>query len=87
MIGPYDLSGSLGIPGQLDHPQVVEAGKKVIDAATFHRNLWYGRIKIAESVYYADAGGKTKSYPHQLIAKESAGIFCQLQWQLNDGIS
>jgi 2-dehydro-3-deoxyglucarate aldolase len=32
MIGPYDLSGSMGIPGQLDHPLVVEAGRKVIDA-------------------------------------------------------
>ena len=32
MIGPYDLSGSLGIPGQLDHSLVVEAGKKVIAA-------------------------------------------------------
>lgn len=32
MIGPYDLSGSLGIPGQLDHPDVLEAGKKVIAA-------------------------------------------------------
>lgn len=25
IIGPYDLSGSLGLPGQLDHPSVVEA--------------------------------------------------------------
>jgi len=32
MIGPYDLSGSLGIPGQLDHPSVAEACKKVIAA-------------------------------------------------------
>lgn len=32
MIGPYDLSGSLGIPGQLDHPLVAAAGKKVVDA-------------------------------------------------------
>jgi 2-keto-3-deoxy-L-rhamnonate aldolase RhmA len=32
MIGPYDLSGSMGIPGQLDHPSVAEAAKKVIDA-------------------------------------------------------
>ena len=32
MIGPYDLSGSLGIPGQLEHPKVIEAGKKVIAA-------------------------------------------------------
>ncbi|MCF8069384.1 MAG: 2,4-dihydroxyhept-2-ene-1,7-dioic acid aldolase [Desulfobacterales bacterium] len=29
MIGPYDLSGSLGIPGQFDHPEMVKALKKV----------------------------------------------------------
>jgi 2-keto-3-deoxy-L-rhamnonate aldolase RhmA len=32
MIGPYDLSGSIGIPGQLDHPSVGEACKEVIAA-------------------------------------------------------
>jgi 2-keto-3-deoxy-L-rhamnonate aldolase RhmA len=32
MVGPYDISGSLGVPGQLDHPKVVEASKKVIAA-------------------------------------------------------
>jgi len=31
MIGPYDLSGSLGIPGQLDDPLVSKAAKKVIE--------------------------------------------------------
>lgn len=36
MIGPYDLSGSLGIPGQLDHALVAEAAKKVIDACARH---------------------------------------------------
>jgi|UPI0004B5076C 2,4-dihydroxyhept-2-ene-1,7-dioic acid aldolase len=30
MIGPYDISGSIGVPGQLDHPDVKEACKKVI---------------------------------------------------------
>ena len=25
IVGPYDLSGSLGVPGQFDHPDVVEA--------------------------------------------------------------
>jgi len=30
MIGPYDISGSLGVPGQLSHPKVIEASKKVI---------------------------------------------------------
>lgn len=29
MIGPYDLSGTLGIPGQLEHPLVVEASRRV----------------------------------------------------------
>ena len=32
MIGPYDLSGSLGVPGQKFHPLVKEAELKVIDA-------------------------------------------------------
>jgi len=36
MVGPYDLSGSLGIPGQLDHPKVQEAGRKVIEACKKH---------------------------------------------------
>lgn len=32
MIGPMDLSGSLGIPGKTNHPDVIEASKKVIKA-------------------------------------------------------
>jgi 2-dehydro-3-deoxyglucarate aldolase len=32
MVGPYDISGSLGVPGQTTHPLVVEASKKVIAA-------------------------------------------------------
>ena len=32
MIGPYDLSGSLEVPGQLEHSSVVEAANKVISA-------------------------------------------------------
>jgi 2-keto-3-deoxy-L-rhamnonate aldolase RhmA len=32
MIGPYDMSGSLGVPGQTSHPLVIEASKKVIEA-------------------------------------------------------
>ena len=35
-IGPYDISGSLGVPGQLDHPKVVEARKRILDAARSH---------------------------------------------------
>jgi 2-dehydro-3-deoxyglucarate aldolase len=29
LVGPYDLSGSLGVPGQFDHPAVVEALQRV----------------------------------------------------------
>lgn len=36
MIGPYDLSGSMGIPGQLDHPKIKEACKIVIEACKKH---------------------------------------------------
>lgn len=32
MIGPYDISGSYGVPGKVDHPDVITASKKVIDA-------------------------------------------------------
>ena len=32
MIGPYDLSGSLGLPGEKFHPLVKEAESKVIKA-------------------------------------------------------
>ncbi|MEH6632309.1 MAG: aldolase/citrate lyase family protein [Halopseudomonas aestusnigri] len=32
MAGPYDLSGSLGVPGQIDSPEVKAACQKVIDA-------------------------------------------------------
>lgn len=32
MVGPYDISGSLGVPGQLNHPLVIEASRKVIRA-------------------------------------------------------
>ena len=36
MIGPYDLSGSLGVPGRLDHPLVAAAEKTVIAACARH---------------------------------------------------
>lgn len=37
MIGPYDMSGSLGVPGQTQHPLVLEAEKTIIDAC-IHAN-------------------------------------------------
>ena len=32
MVGPYDISGSLGVPGQTTHPDVIKASRKVIEA-------------------------------------------------------
>jgi 2-keto-3-deoxy-L-rhamnonate aldolase RhmA len=37
MVGPYDLSASMGIPGQLDHPRVLKALERVLTAARSHR--------------------------------------------------
>lgn len=36
MIGPFDLSVSLGVGGQLDHPLVIDFMKKVIDLCKKH---------------------------------------------------
>jgi 2-keto-3-deoxy-L-rhamnonate aldolase RhmA len=36
MIGPYDLSGSLGIPGQILDPRVTEACQKVVESCRRH---------------------------------------------------
>jgi 2-keto-3-deoxy-L-rhamnonate aldolase RhmA len=36
MIGPLDIAGSLGVPGQTTHPLVVEASRKVIQACERH---------------------------------------------------
>lgn len=40
-IGPYDLSSSMGIPGQLSHPDVVAARERVL-RATLDRGLTAG---------------------------------------------
>jgi 2-keto-3-deoxy-L-rhamnonate aldolase RhmA len=37
--GPFDLSISLGIPGQLDHPLEVESINKIIDACKKHQKI------------------------------------------------
>jgi 2-keto-3-deoxy-L-rhamnonate aldolase RhmA len=33
LVGPYDLSGSLGLPGQFDHPKVSAALKRIMKVA------------------------------------------------------
>ena len=47
MIGPYDLSGSLGYPGEINHPTVSQACSKIIDTCK-KRNISCGtQISIA----------------------------------------
>jgi 2-keto-3-deoxy-L-rhamnonate aldolase RhmA len=35
-IGPYDLSSSMGLAGQLDHPEVLAAQRTLLDACVKH---------------------------------------------------
>jgi 2-keto-3-deoxy-L-rhamnonate aldolase RhmA len=37
LIGPYDLSASMGIPGQLQHPDVLAAQQVILDACRRHK--------------------------------------------------
>lgn len=36
MVGPYDISGSLGVPGEVNHPKVRQAAEKVVEACQRH---------------------------------------------------
>jgi 2-keto-3-deoxy-L-rhamnonate aldolase RhmA len=45
LIGPYDLSASMGIPGQIDHPDVQQAIGK-IKAACSDRQMPIGVFAI-----------------------------------------
>lgn len=46
IIGPYDLSGSMGRPGELDHPDVQSAIAQVLEAG--HRSGKPGGIHVIE---------------------------------------
>jgi 4-hydroxy-2-oxoheptanedioate aldolase len=46
-IGPYDLSTSLGLPGQFDHPKVREAISEIVDRA--------GERGVAVGIWVPDA--------------------------------
>jgi 4-hydroxy-2-oxoheptanedioate aldolase len=48
-IGPYDLSTSLGVSGQLDHPLVVDGIEKVISKAKEHQIILGSYVNDFES--------------------------------------
>ena len=47
IVGPYDLSSSLGIPGELDHPLMLKKLKEIIDIANDFPNIKKGVHKIS----------------------------------------
>ena len=53
-IGPYDLSMSLGIPGQLNHPDVIKAKNKVLEA-TIKKGLVAGIHCVHSDTAYNDS--------------------------------
>ena len=61
MIGPYDLSGSLGVPGQINHPLVTEAASKVIKAcAQYGKSCGTQLVSVdQQSIEQAFASGYT----------------------------
>ena len=57
MIGPADLSVSLGVPGQFEHPKLVEAIEKISDACNRHGiapGLHMRSLKLVQ--YWRDHG-------------------------------
>lgn len=62
-IGPYDLSQSLGIPGQVNNPLVVEKMKKIVEKAREKNKIIGTFVDTPEDlVMWRDLGVKYLSY-------------------------
>jgi 2-keto-3-deoxy-L-rhamnonate aldolase RhmA len=57
LVGPFDLSISLGVPGQMRHPRMVEAMTHVYDAAR-HKGMatGYAAMVLDDAVYWLERG-------------------------------
>jgi 4-hydroxy-2-oxoheptanedioate aldolase len=62
-IGPYDLSQSLGVAGQINHPMVTERIKEIL-AKCLHRRLTVGTFvdTAADAQKWKDLGVKYLCY-------------------------
>ncbi|WAC04340.1 MAG: aldolase/citrate lyase family protein [Methanoregula sp.] len=80
MIGPYDLSGSLGIPGQLDNPLVTAAGKKVIAACKGHNKAC--GTQLTEPDLKSIKTAKDAGYTLIVLASD---VFLLWKWSENMG--
>jgi 2-keto-3-deoxy-L-rhamnonate aldolase RhmA len=70
LIGPHDLSCSLGIPEQYDHPRFDEAARSVFRIARSHRvgagiHYWLG---LEQEITWAKAGGNLVMHSSDLTA-------------------
>jgi 2-keto-3-deoxy-L-rhamnonate aldolase RhmA len=72
-IGPYDLSLSLGIPGQLSHPKVTEAKEKVLKAA-LQKGLIAG-VHIVQPATAADECSAAIKEGYTFIALGADNLF------------
>ena len=55
-VGPYDLSQSVGRPGELDHPEVMAAGLRVAEHVAPHAALGVYLERPEQIVKWRDAG-------------------------------
>lgn len=78
-IGPYDLSQSIGMPGQIDHPLVTEKMLEIIDLCNKH-NVLVGTFvdNMENAKRWKRAGVKYLSY------SVDTGIFYEASRDLSD---
>ena len=75
MIGPYDLSGSLGVAGQTDHPLVLEASRKVVDACFKHGKSC--GTQIANPSHQAVENAFSHGYSYVILGSD---LFAMAAW-------
>ena len=81
LIGPHDLSCSLGIPEQYDHPRFDEAVREIYSVARKHRvgagiHFWVG---TAQEIAWCKAGGNLIMHSNDLMSFQK-----MLRAELND---
>lgn len=75
MMGPYDISGSLGIPGELDHPKVRRACERVVEACQKH-----GKSCGTQIVEPTEENVKTAFQNGFTFAVLASDIFLMWKW-------
>lgn len=78
MIGPYDMSGSLGVPGKTNHPKVVEASKRVIEACKKYKKSCGTQLSVVTENNINDAFDL--GYTFVIL---SSDLFILWQWSEN----